>query len=359
MQFTLFEAVIWSLVIVLAIIIVILIFYLKILRRNIRVKEKNNIKYREKIEKLLIEYIYAEEEGELLSKKQKTIIKQFKKGLVSKRKRIIITETFLQLDQQVAGHMIEQMNSLYKKIGLLNYAIKKLRSKQWHIVAIGIKDLRHFKVKRVRNSISKLINHHREEVRREAHLYFIELFGFEGLNFLDNLKVPLSEWDQILLLGEVENFEYDETLDLKKWLESNNDYVVLFVLNIVKLFNRLETKDTLIDLLQHKNAEIRIKTIDIITHFEILEAKEFIIQRFSEISDKEKVAFFKYLEKVAKNEDAMFLIEHVNSNNFEIKHRALKILKRVDVNLYNKLEKNSEDAEYNRIIDYLDVSYGV
>ncbi len=359
MALTLFEAVIWSLVVVLAIIITILVFYLKILRRNIRVTEKRTIKYRKTIEELLIQYLYAEVEGKKFSKEQKKIIAKFKKGLTSKTKRKIITETFLQLDEQVAGHMIEQMNILYKHIGLLNFAIRKLRSKKWHIVAIGIKDLRQFKVKRARKSIAKLINHDREEVRREAHLYFLELFGFEGLGFLDDLKVPLSEWDQVLLLGEVENLENHQINDLGTWLHSDNDYVILFVLNIVKMFNKLENKDYLLELLHHKNKEVRLKTIEVITHFEITEAKEILINKFHEITLKEKIAFFVLLEKIADVNDSSFLINHINDDNFEIKHKALQILQNVNVNLYRKLEKTSEDEAYNKIIKFLDFNYGV
>ena len=359
MKFPLIEAVIWSLIVVLLVIIFILVIYLKILRRNIRIVEKRNIKYRKIIEELLVEFLYAEtsEDGKF-NANQKKIIKKFKKGLVSKRKRKIITDTFLELDQQVSGHMILQMNQLYKEIGLLNFALRKLRSKKWYIVGIGIKDLRHFKVKRAKNAVLKLVNHHREEVRREAHLYFLDLFGFEGLDFLNELKVPLSDWDQILLLGEVEKLENDEITDLAHWLTSDNDYVILFVLNIIKVFNRLETKEQLLNLLHHKNEEVRIKAIDTLTHFEVYEAKEILKNKYETLSIKERIAFYHLFEKTASAEDDMFLVEHITEENFEIKYKALKILSEVNSNLYSKLEKDSDDESYNRIIQFLDYSYG-
>lgn len=358
MGFTFFEALIWALVIILSIIIIILVFYLKILRNNIRIVEKRNIKYKKNIEALLIEFLYSESKEGKFSSSQKKIIRKFKKGLNSKRKRKIISETFLQLDQQVSGQMVDQMNILYKEIGLLNYAIKKLKSKNWHIVAIGIKDLRQFKVRRVKNLVLKLINHRREEVRRETHLYFIELFGFEGLDFLDNLKAPLSEWDQILLLGEVENLENQELIEVEQWLKSENDYVIIFVLSIVQMFNRLETKESLLELLSHKNEEVRLKSLEVITRFEILEAKELLLNKYDELTIKEKIQFFIYLEKMGTSDDVMFLLDNVNNEEFEIQYRALQILKKVDTNFFNKLEKKSDDEEYNRIVEFLEVSYG-
>lgn len=359
MEFPLIENIIWTLVVMVAFLIMLLVLYLKILRNNIRVKASRNIKYTNITEKLLIEFLYSEEESVKLSKNQIRIILNFKKGLSSKYKRKIIINTFIKLSQEVSGNMIKIMYKLYDEIGLLKFAYKKLKSKKWNIVALGIRDIRQFKVKKAQNHITKYINHPREEVRSEAHLYFLELFGYEGLNFLDDLKVPLSEWDQIQLLRKIEKIESNEILDITKWLKSENDYVVMFMLTIVKLYNRLETKEILLEKLSDKNIEVRLKAMEIVTHFEVVEAKEILKNKFNTISIKEKLAFFKLLEKTATEQDSVFLIDHINSDNFEIKHKSLRILKKINKNVYDKLEKTSEDKSYNKIIHFLDYNYGV
>ncbi len=359
MKFPLVENIIWTLVVVLLVVIVILVIYLKILRRNIRVVEAKNIKYTNVIEALLVEYLHLKQEEGDFSKAQKKIIKKFKKGVQNRRKRKVITQIFLKLTQQVSGNIIDILHQLYEEIGLLDFALQKIKSRKWNIIALGIRDLRQFEVKKVSPLIEKFVNHSKEEVRREAHLYFLELFEFEGLQFLDNLKVPLSEWDQIELLIEIENFENQHLLEVTKWLKSENDYVILFILNIVKIFNKLETKDILLGLLNHKNEEVRLKTIDVITHFEIVEAKEVLIEKYGRLTFKEKKALFVLLEKTATQKDSLFVINHINDTEFSIKSKALTILKKHDVKLYNKLEKTSEDESYNRIIHFLDYSYGV
>ncbi|MDD7914484.1 HEAT repeat domain-containing protein [Polaribacter ponticola] len=360
MNFPLVESVIWTLVVILSIVILILIFYLKALRSNIRLTEVRKIKYRNNVEQLLIEFLYSEDvEGEKFSDNQKKIIKKFKKGVPSKNKRQIISNTFFELSREISGNMILTMHKLYEELGLLNFAIKKLRSKKWNIIAIGIKDLRQFKIKRTQNLITKFINHKREEVRREAHLYFLELFGYEGLSFLDNLKAPLSEWDQIQLLREIEKFENHEIIDVTKWLRSENKYVIILILNVVKFFNRLETKEILLELINHSSFEVRIKAIDILTHFEVAEAKEILKNKILELSLKEQIALFELLEKTATIADSVFVLDYISSNNFELKHKALKILKTVDKGLYDKLEKTSNDESYNKIINFLDFSYGI
>jgi hypothetical protein len=337
----------------------ILVFYLKVLRRNIRVKEKRKIKYTTIVEQLLISFLYSEEEGVYLSERQNQIIQKFKRGFFSKFKRKIITSSFIKLSHEISGNMIVIMHKLYEEIGMTKFAYKKLRSKKWNIVAIGIRDIREFKIVKAKNKISKFINHSREEVRREAHLYFIELFGFEGLTFLDDLKVPLSEWDQIQLLGKIQNFEDHEILDITKWLKSENDYVVIFMFSIAKIFNKFDTKDLILNALNHRNLEVRLKAIDVLTHFEIKETKGILKNKIEQLSIKEKIAFFVFLEKTASEEDRLFLIDHINHENFDIKYKALKILNTIDNSLFNKLEKTSEDESYNKIIKFLDYSYGV
>lgn len=359
MKFPLIESIIWVTVFLLIILIGNLIIYLKVTRRNIRVNDRIKIKYTKKIEELLIQFLYTEgKEGEY-NTKQKKILNKFKVGVNSKKNRKIITSTFINLSQEISGNMILSMHKLYEEIGLLKYAIKKLRSKKWNIIAIGIRDLRLFKIERTKHLVEKFVNHPREEVRREAHLYFLELFGYQGMSFLDNLKRPISEWDQIQLIGRIQKIENHDILDLTKWLKSKNDYVVLLILNIVKLFNRLETKDILLKLVNHKNIEVRIKTIEVLTHFDIAEANTVLKSNFDKFSTREKITFFNLLEKTATKEDTFFILDNMNSSIFEIKHKSLKILKTIDLNLYQKLEKKSDNETYNEIINFLDLSHGI
>jgi hypothetical protein len=355
----LIESVIWAIVIMLIVIIMILIVYLKILRNNIRVTVRKNDSYTKTVEENLIQFLYSEQESILLSSAQKKIIKKFKRGVSSKRKRKIISDTFFVLSQEISGNMILTMHKLYEEIGLLKYTTKKLKSKRWNIIAIGIRDARRFNIEKIKDNIVGFINHRREEVRREAHLYFLELFGYQGLSFLDDLKVPLTEWDQIQLLGEIQKIENHLILDVSKWLTSENDFVIIFILNIVKMFNRLETKEILLTLLHHKNVEVRLKAIETLSHFEVVESKYILKSKFAELTLAEQIASFKLIEKVGSSEDSPFILNYINDDNFETKHKALLILKNIDKTLYDELEKESEDEDYNKIINFLDVSYGV
>ena len=358
MNFPLIEGVIWTIVVILVVIIVILIVYLKVLRNNIRVTDLKNINYTKTVEENLIKFLYSEDEGILLSKEQKKLIKKFKKDATSKRKRKIIGETFFVLSQEISGNMILTMHKLYEEIGLLKFTLKKIKSKSWNIIAIGIRDSRRFRIEKFKDLIIKFINHPREEVRTEAHLYFIDLFGYDGMSFLDDLKVPLSEWDQIQLLREIQKIENHSIIDVSRWLKSKNDFVIIFILNIVQMFNRMETKEILLTLLHHSNAEVRLKAINVLTHFEVTEAKYILKSKFADLTITEKIETFKLLDLVGTEEDSPFVLNFISHANFEIKRKALSVLIKINKTIYDKLEKKSEDKDYNEIINYLDYGYG-
>ena len=146
--------------------------------------------------------------------------------------------------------------------------------------------------------------------------------------------------------------------DIKRWLKSNNDYVILFTLNIIYNFNRIETKEDLLLLLNHSNEIIRIKTIEIFSKFEFEEAKNILKENYTNLSINEKYAFWNYLKKIVILEDTSFILKHLKDADFEVKHIALEILFAINKEEFNLLEHNSNDETLNKIIHFINHNYG-
>ncbi len=352
------EYIIWMIVVILALIITFFILMLKILRYHNKLKDSKILTYKNETEHLLIEYLYSAKKGLNFSNCQLDIIKKLKNDVLNKQKRKVITAVFVNLIQEVSGELIDSMRELYEEIGLLYCTEKNLESNQSNLIALAIRDLRRFKIKKVEKKIDKFINHPRKEVRREAHLYFIQLFKLKGLENLKKLKLPLTEWDQIQLLNELKNFNSLELPDISNWLKLENDYVLIFILNVIKIFNRIDAKEELLDLLNHQNSDIRVKVIDLLDHFEITEANPKLKERYNNLTHKEKSVFFNLIEKTATIEDTSFLKKFVYQETFEIKFKALKILKGINQKEYNLISKESRNIESNEIIHFLNSSYG-
>ena len=347
---------VWLLSCLMFIAIIVLIIYIMLLRNHLSKKEKIIAKYSDKNEVLLVTYLYAESEEGQVSEEQQIIIDKLKRGISNKFKREIIIASLLKLINEISGEMADAIQDLYAQLTLRKYALAKLRSKKWEHVAEGIRELTLFQVKEAHDKISKLVNHPKKEVRKEVQLYLVSLFNFEGLIFLNDLKSPLTEWDQIQLLGELQRIDNQEIPDISPWLKSTNKYVVIFALKLAKIYNQFEMKEVLIDLLTHTSKTVRIELISVLSHLYVTEAKEILKNTFSTKDIDEQIAFFKLLENLADNNDEDFIVEHTHHKNFQIKLKALKILKNINIDKFESFDLIPPESDFVKIIIFVENS---
>lgn len=328
----------WWLSGLLLLIILFTIFYVKTLRNQLRVKGDIEAKYQEDYEVCLVTYLYAGNEEETFSSEQLLIISELKESVADPFKRKIIISTLLKLRNEISGEMAESIDKLYVKLGLLRYSLAKLRNKKWDVIANGIRELTQFKIKAVHQIVMNNINHPTKEVRKEMQLYLVHLYAFKGLDFLNVLETPLSEWDQIQLLEILQLNNDTQIIDIKPWLKSSNDSVVNFTLKLAKVYNQFEAKEELINLLNHGSEEVRINTISALSHLNVLEAKNILKDSFNERSLEEQIAFLKMMENVYEYGDKVFLQEQMQHENFEIKSMAMEIMKNINFEKYELYE---------------------
>ncbi|RXP63564.1 hypothetical protein EC396_01810 [Lutibacter sp. HS1-25] len=349
---TLVKAV-WLISIVLFILILGLILYLKILRIYLRKNEKEQIKYQKIYEENLINYLYAGDDVNEISEEQQLFINKTKIEILNTFNRKVLISVMSKLVNDISGEIAVSIHKFYYETGLINYSLKKIKARKWEIIASGIDELTQFEVKQAHNKIEKLIKHPHKEVRNQAQLYLVNLFQFQGLNFLNNLEYQLSEWNQIQLLEILQKFDNQEITNISNWLKSNNISVVMFALKLAKVYNQFESKDALLDLLKHPNEEIRVQTIDVLSYFFDTECKEYLKSNFNNSSKSEQIAFLKLLENTGDASDENFILENINHPNFKIKLASLKILKEINPTKFNNLEISESDTASKRIVEFI------
>lgn len=346
---------VWWVSTMLVTVIMVLVVYLKFIRSSLRKKNNETAKFKSEYEVLLIEYLYSGDESGTLSNSQILIIDRLKESIKIPSRRKAIVSVLFNLRSEVSGEMSESIKTFYYKTGLIHYAFERLKSKKWNVIAKGIGELRCFGIEEASHAIAPFINHPKREVRSETHLYMVNLFLFEGLSFLNDLKVSLSEWIQIQLLESLQKFDNQDICDIRPWLNSKNDSVVLFALKLAQIYNQFEVKETLMDLLSHDNKEVRIKTIDVLTHLYGIEAKEMLKANFNDLSLEEQISFFKLLEKLVAPDDEPFIEAYLFHKNFEIQLLALKILKEINFDKYIGLTKSSNNNKSLAMVKVVDV----
>jgi hypothetical protein len=341
------------LIAVLAFSIVLLAVYLKIIRLLLRKKGQETTRLKGEYEVLLMEYLYCNMENEDGNAQQQSIVLEIKKAIQVKPQRKIIVSILYNLMDQVSGEMSDAIIELYYRTGLIDEALERLKNKNWYIIAKGIGELSRFEIKEAHDHVMKFIKHPRREVRKEAHLYLVNLYHFEGLSFLNEIKTPLSEWDQVQILEILQKFDNQQICDIKPWLKSSNDTVVLFALKLAEIYNQFEVKDILMELLSHQAVNIRIQTIEVLTHLYGVEAKELLKANFNELSLEEQVCFFEMLEKLVVPTDEPFIEKHLFHKNFEIQLLALKILKSINIDKFVGLKSSSTNNEFPEVYEFV------
>lgn len=331
------------------------LFYLYYLRNYLRAEEVISKNLFTQYEASLINYLYSGDSISKLTSEQQEIIDKMKTCIQDKFKRTIFISVLSKLKSDISGEMATAINTLYLKTGLIKYSLNNLESKKWDKIALGIKELTQFEVANVYNEISKYKNHDKQEVRNQVQLYYVSLFHFNGLEFLDNLKSPISEWNQIQLLEILQKFDDQEITDISPWLKSENDSVVLFALKLAKIYNQFQVIEILLNLLNHKNKQIRVCVIEILGYFQVKEVKQILKINFGNRSEEEKVAFFKIFEDIVDEEDEAFIIENTSNPNFKIRFLAFKLLKKLNIEAINLLKVNASGINNEQIFKFIEI----
>ena len=345
---------VWVFIIVLFVILCALVVYLILLRSKLRREEKLTIKYKKQYEELLISYIENDVAGEEISPEQKKIVNKFKVYVTDSFKRNVLVSVMLNLKNAISGDVAQIIYELYHEARLVNYALVNLDSGKWHIIAKGIRELTQFEIIAAKDKVKRHRNHKRREVRIEVQLFMIKLFHFKGLDFLNDLKWSLSEWDQIQLLEVLHRLENQQLPNITPWLRSKNDSVVIFALKLLKFYSQYEGKTELLELLNHKNDNIRLKTIELLKEFDFKEAKEAIKNSFNDRSTEDQVAFLRVLESNYNKNDEPFLLDQAKNENFKIKFSVLKILKNLNLNKLTELKESATDSEYVKLVNFIE-----
>ena len=137
----------------------------------------------------------------------------------------------------------------------------------WHIRAKGIQEIYMMEQRDMLPELYKSTNSDNEYVRMEAQTGVINLTGFAGLRFLDIITYPLTGWQQIKLLEQLKHSSQKEDLSdrIPYWLLSENDTVVVFALKLAGEYQQFGLRENVINCLNHLSVSVRnqaLKTLE-------------------------------------------------------------------------------------------------
>ena len=267
--------------------------------------------------------------------------------------RLVLTEILLDLHNVLSGDSRTRIFKLYQDLELHLDAFKKLRSWRWELVSKGILELTQMKVLAAYGFIKKFINDKRGVVRKQAQIATVTL-KHEGISyFLDTTRYGISEWQQLKLLDVLKNFDDFTPPRFKAWLTSANRDVVLFALRLIRHYNQTDANKALIELLKHKNDQIKSEAIQCIKDFGVFEALNMLKSVFGKCNVDIKLQILDAISSLGKEEDLEFL-ESIKrrESNFLVKSKAISSINVIKPDTYVPTEGIDKDIPTNNFENY-------
>ncbi len=292
----------------------------RLAKRLERIKQHKN-----ELSPMISEFLFYEDDASKADKAVYLNLKiEIRQLILNKFNRNVLSDVLLDLSKDLSGETQNRIFELYKDLGLHQDAFKMLKSWRWELVSKAIQDLTRMQVSEAYSFITKFINDKRPTIRKQAEIAIVSL-KYEGINyFLDTTKYKISEWQQLKLLDVIRNRADYQPPVFSAWLTSTNNHVVLFALRLIKFYNQNNANASLIQLLKHKNTNIKLEAIACIKEFYVTEAMDTLKLVFWKSSTDIKIAILDTIAELGSEDDIEFLelIERKISN-FAVTSKAL------------------------------------
>lgn len=181
-------------------------------------------------------------------------------------------ENLLSLHKSLIGESAEQLRHLYLQLGLHSYSKQKLYSGSWHVIAQGIGELAEMGMREYNDLIRSFINHPHPVLRSEAQVALLKLKKNGLFALLDDLKEPLSDWQQLQLARAASKAQLLAIPDFKQWLDNNEETILIFSLRMIAYYGQHNALPQLYQLLQHTSEKVREEAVITLRHLEAFEA---------------------------------------------------------------------------------------
>jgi hypothetical protein len=270
-------------------------------------------------------------------------LKKYNAVFNDEAKKSLFLDELLFAKNNISGEASDNLIFLYNFLQLHQYSLSKLGDNKWYINAKGIQELTIMNAYEYTDKISHFVNNTHEEVRIEALIALLHLKGNEGLDFLNHIKYPLSDWQQIKLLRELTLINITEFDEITNWLSSTNDSVIIFSMRIVRRYRLFHMHEQIKNCINHHNPKVRLAAI--ITLKDIY--NENTLNYLKEIYTKEnltnQLTIINTIKEIGTVADIPFLLKNLYSPNKILILDILTAIAQID------------SEKFKQILSYIDV----
>ena len=199
------------------------------------------------------------------------------------RMRPLFSRQLCQARKDLKGEAGINLQRLYEEFGLDRDALRRLNSRHWQHRAAAIKELYLMDQRRCLPRIEPLTRHPNEYLRMEAQTCLLQFLGPEGLRFLDGLSLPVSEWQQIQLLGQLQEMHPERIPGLENYLGSPNPSVRRFALKLTGTFRQRDLLTRAGLMLRDRDPSVQREALRCLKHFYDEEVAQLLLESYRDL----------------------------------------------------------------------------
>jgi tetratricopeptide (TPR) repeat protein len=327
--------------------IVLLVFIL--FHRNYMQREtliRQDIK--ERYQMLLMDYLFDDED-------QAGIPVKINEVAANSFKRILLVDEMKDLIINLSGDAADKLRGLYYKLNLDIDSKRKAYSRKWHIKVKGFRELAFMNAREANDEIIRCLQSNNSILRMEAQLALVRLNDDDRFSFLDHIQRPFTKWEQINVHEMIVSHNL-EIPDFTRWLGSQNRTVVIFSLNMIKVFKQIESWEKVIDLLKNEDDEVRKTAIYVLGALRIRQAASSLKNHYKHEVYENMLAILVALGRIADESAIKFLVMVIDKeDDVQLQIEAARGLRDTGVNGQMALEKlmHSDYKNYQIIIKHV------
>lgn len=326
------------------IVVITIVFISRI--RKIR-KERKIKKLEEEFQILLAEFLFDPGAEKTAYNKLRSTSGSFKRN--------ILLDELMKLCVDLAGEVLEKLKVLYFNMELDKDSIQKLSNRRWYIKVKGCRELTRMKAYNAKSEIEKLLNSNNEILRAEAQMALIELNEENPYYFLEKLTQQFLPWEQLNVHVMMQRNAY-EIPDFSKWLMVENETVVLFAIEMIRVYRQIMNAPKIIKFFKHPNKSLREAAIIAAGELGYVELVPELMKIYNDVEDEYKVLILRSMQRLADDGNKDFLRGIIESNAPQyIKLDAAKAMFALGVKGQIELKRYSQtsDSELNAIVKHV------
>ena len=241
-------------------------------------------------------------------------------SLIKNRKfRQVFIDEIIHAKKSFSGTIIHNLVLLYQQFGLQTDSYKKLKGRKWQTKARGINELALLRQTKYVQKLFRLSNNNNELVRTEAQCGLVCLYGFPGLRFLNVVRYPVSEWQQIQLLNKLKDVQTLNLESVKKWLQSSNESVVIFALKLAAFYKNYLLYNSVLNCLNHSSAKIKLLVLDYLKNMPEAGTCQHVISNYFTAHKDCKLAMLRLIQEIGSQTELPFLFSLLKDKDEDIR----------------------------------------